>query len=115
MGTGEGARLGPRAAAGASCSSSRGRDRSSGERLLVATGRRPDLAALNVTSIGVDDTAPGLAVDDHLRVTDGVWAVGDVTGVGAFTHVSMYQADIAVEDILGQDPAASRLPRPARA
>ena len=76
-----------------------------GERLLVATGRRPDLASLNVTSIGVDDKARGLPVDGHLRVTDGVWGVGDVTGVGAFTHVSMYQAGIAVADILGQDPA----------
>jgi len=76
-----------------------------GERLLVATGRRPDLVAINVTSIGVDDTAKGLPVDDHLRVADGVWAVGDVTGVGAFTHVSMYQANICVEDILGHDPA----------
>ena len=77
----------------------------SGDRLLVATGRRPDLAALNLTSIGVDDTARALAVDGRLRVTDGVWAVGDITGVGAFTHVSMYQADICVEDILGNDPA----------
>ena len=76
-----------------------------GEHLLVCTGRRPDLAALNVTSIGVDDSAHGLPVDGHLRVTDGVWAVGDVTGVGAYTHVSMYQADIAVEDILGRDRA----------
>ncbi len=75
-----------------------------GERLLVCTGRRPDLAALNVQSIGVDDTAHGIPVDGHLRVTDGVWAVGDVTGVGAFTHVAMYQADIAVQDILGDDP-----------
>jgi pyruvate/2-oxoglutarate dehydrogenase complex dihydrolipoamide dehydrogenase (E3) component len=33
-----------------------------------------------------------------------VWAVGDLTGVGAFTHVAMYQADIAVADILGQNP-----------
>ncbi|HEY5024000.1 MAG TPA: NAD(P)/FAD-dependent oxidoreductase [Acidimicrobiales bacterium] len=76
-----------------------------GERLLVATGRRPDLGALNVASIGVDDTARGLAVDEHLRVTEGVWGVGDVTGVGAFTHVSMYQANICVEDILGRHPA----------
>ncbi len=75
-----------------------------GERLLVATGRRPDLEALNVTSIGADASGHGLAVDGRLRVTDGVWAVGDVTGVGAFTHVSMYQANIAVEDILGHDP-----------
>jgi pyruvate/2-oxoglutarate dehydrogenase complex dihydrolipoamide dehydrogenase (E3) component len=82
-----------------------GAERVTGERLLVCTGRHPDLAALNVTSIGVDDKARGLPVDDHLRVTDGVWGVGDVTGVGAFTHVSMYQADICVEDILGHDPA----------
>ncbi len=75
-----------------------------GDRLLVATGRRPDLPALNVASIGVDETAHGLPVDGHLRVTDGVWGVGDITGVGAFTHVSMYQANIAVEDILGNDP-----------
>ncbi|HVA04052.1 MAG TPA: NAD(P)/FAD-dependent oxidoreductase [Acidimicrobiales bacterium] len=76
----------------------------SGERLLVATGRRPDLAALNVKSIGVDETARALPVDGRLRVTDGVWAVGDITGKGAFTHVSMYQANIAIEDILGNDP-----------
>ena len=78
-----------------------------GDRLLVATGRRPDLASLNVASIGVDESAHGLPVDGRLRVTDGVWGVGDVTGVGAFTHVSMYQANIAVEDILGHDPPAA--------
>ena len=74
------------------------------ERLLVATGRRADLAQLNVASIGLDESAPALPVDDHLRVagTEGVWAVGDVTGKGAFTHVSMYQADIVVNDILGR-------------
>ncbi len=86
----------------------------SGERLLVATGRRPDLAAINAASIGVNEHAHGMAVDDHLRVTEGVWAVGDVTGVGAFTHVSMYQANIALRDILGEDPAPAEyraLPR----
>ena len=42
-------------------------------------------------------------MDDHLRVegADGVWAIGDMTGKGAFTHMSMYQADIVVNDILG--------------
>jgi pyruvate/2-oxoglutarate dehydrogenase complex dihydrolipoamide dehydrogenase (E3) component len=70
----------------------------------VATGRRPDLASINASSIGVDHTARGMPVDGRLRVTDGVWAVGDVTGIGPFTHVSMYQADIVVEDILGRDP-----------
>ena len=73
------------------------------DRLLVATGRRADLAQLNVASIGLDDSAPAIPVDDHLRVpgVDGVWAVGDVTGKGEFTHVSMYQADIVVNDVLG--------------
>jgi pyruvate/2-oxoglutarate dehydrogenase complex dihydrolipoamide dehydrogenase (E3) component len=77
-------------------------DRVMGERLLVATGRRVDLAALGAATIGVDEGARALAVDDHLRVGEGVWAVGDVTGKGAFTHVSMYQADIVVADILGR-------------
>ena len=72
------------------------------ERLLVATGRRVDLAGLGVSSIGIDDTARNLVVDENLRVSDGVWAVGDVTGRGAFTHVGMYQANIAVADILGK-------------
>ena len=73
------------------------------ERLLVATGRRVDLGELGVEAIGLDESAPSLAVDEHLQVTDGVWAVGDVTGHGAFTHVGMYQADIAVAAILGRD------------
>ena len=71
----------------------------------MCAGRRPDLAAIGAASIGADEQARALAVDDTLRVTDGVWAVGDVTGVGAFTHVAMYQAGIAVDDILGREPA----------
>ncbi len=71
------------------------------ERLLVSTGRRTDLAALGVGSVGLDEGARTIAVDDRMRAADGVWAVGDATGHGAFTHVSMYQARIAVADILG--------------
>ena len=55
-----------------------------------------------------------IPVDDRMRAADGVWAIGDVTGEGAFTHVSMYQAAIAVDDILGRPgPAADyrALPR----
>ena len=37
-----------------------------------------------------------------MRAADQVWAIGDITGKGAFTHMSMYQADIAVRDILGE-------------
>jgi len=76
----------------------------SGERLLVATGRRADLAAIGVSSLGLDEKAKWLEVDDHLRVrgTDRVWAIGDVTG-GGFTHVATYHAGIAVADILGEE------------
>jgi len=72
------------------------------DELLIATGRRVDLAGIGVDSIGVDVKARALPVDDHLRVTDGVWAVGDVTGKGAFTHVAMYQSKVIVADILGK-------------
>ena len=71
------------------------------ERVLVATGRRSDLAALGVDALGLDDSARGLPVDPHMRVMPGVWGVGDVAGRGAFTHVAMYQARICVADILG--------------
>jgi pyruvate/2-oxoglutarate dehydrogenase complex dihydrolipoamide dehydrogenase (E3) component len=70
------------------------------ERLLVAAGRRTDLKALGVATVGIDDSGRTIAVDDRLRAADGVWVVGDVTGHGAFTHVSMYQARIAAADIL---------------
>ena len=77
------------------------------ERLLVAAGRRPDLAALGTASIGVAEDGRAIPVDDHLRVpgVERTWAVGDVTGKGAFTHTSMYQANIVVNDILGLDVA----------
>jgi pyruvate/2-oxoglutarate dehydrogenase complex dihydrolipoamide dehydrogenase (E3) component len=76
-------------------------------RLLVATGRRSDLAGLGVAAIGLDPLAGVIATDGFMRAAPGVWAIGDVTGKGAFTHMSMYQADIAVRDILGQGgPAA---------
>jgi pyruvate/2-oxoglutarate dehydrogenase complex dihydrolipoamide dehydrogenase (E3) component len=72
------------------------------ERLLIATGRRVDLAALGVAAVGLDASARSVPTDGWMRAADGVWAIGDVTGHGAFTHMSMYQADIVVRDILGQ-------------
>jgi pyruvate/2-oxoglutarate dehydrogenase complex dihydrolipoamide dehydrogenase (E3) component len=73
----------------------------SAERVLVATGRRSDLAGLGVAALGLDDTAHALPVDTRMRILPGVWAVGDITGKGAFTHLAMYQARICVADILG--------------
>jgi pyruvate/2-oxoglutarate dehydrogenase complex dihydrolipoamide dehydrogenase (E3) component len=72
------------------------------EHLLVASGRRGTLDRLGVAAIGLDPAARTVEPDEQLRIADGVWAVGDMTGKGAFTHMSMYQAAIAVRDILGQ-------------
>ena len=72
------------------------------ERLLVATGRRANLKDLGLETIGLNPTARSIAVDPQLRAADGLWAVGDITGKGAFTHVAIYQAAIAVRDILGK-------------
>ncbi len=74
-----------------------------GDALLVATGRHTDLAGLGAGAIGVDEALHAIPADDHMRVAPGVWAIGDAAGHGAFTHMSMYQADIVVRDILGQD------------
>jgi pyruvate/2-oxoglutarate dehydrogenase complex dihydrolipoamide dehydrogenase (E3) component len=85
-----------------------------GDALLVATGRRADPRGVGAGVVGVPDDARWVPVDEHLRVADGVWAVGDLTGQGAFTHVAMYQSAIAAAAILGQDhePADHRaLPR----
>lgn len=86
----------------------------SAERLLVAVGRKCDLAGIGADTVGLDPSAPFLQVDDRLRAGEKLWAVGDVVGHGAFTHVAMYQGDIVIRDILGQDgPAADyrALPR----
>ncbi|WP_406424015.1 dihydrolipoyl dehydrogenase family protein [Streptomyces sp. NBC_01589] len=72
------------------------------ERLLVATGRRADLTVLGVDSVGLDPTAGAVPTDGQMRAGEGLWAVGDITGRGSFTHMSMYQAEIAVRDILGE-------------
>jgi pyruvate/2-oxoglutarate dehydrogenase complex dihydrolipoamide dehydrogenase (E3) component len=77
------------------------------ERLLVAAGRRMDLAGLGVAAVGLDEKARSIPTDGWMRAADGVWAIGDVTGKGAFTHMSTYQAEIAVRDILGQAGAAA--------
>ncbi|WP_407342769.1 hypothetical protein [Pengzhenrongella phosphoraccumulans] len=68
----------------------------------MATGRRADPVAAGLETVGVDPSARTAPVDERCRVADGVWAVGDLTGQGAFTHVAMYQADIVIRDILGR-------------
>jgi pyruvate/2-oxoglutarate dehydrogenase complex dihydrolipoamide dehydrogenase (E3) component len=84
------------------------------ERVLVATGRRANLRDLGLETVGLDPAERFIPVDDHLRAAPGIWAVGDVTGKGAFTHVAVYQARIAIADILRRaNPVAdyAALPR----
>jgi pyruvate/2-oxoglutarate dehydrogenase complex dihydrolipoamide dehydrogenase (E3) component len=83
------------------------------EKLLVATGRAARLDGLGLDTIGLDPSARFLATDDRMRAGDKIWGVGDVTGNGNFTHMAMYEADIAVRDILGQGgPGADYRARP---
>jgi pyruvate/2-oxoglutarate dehydrogenase complex dihydrolipoamide dehydrogenase (E3) component len=71
------------------------------ERLLIATGRRPNVERLGLEELGVMTSARGVEVDERLRAVgvDGVWAIGDVTGVAQFTHVGKYQARVAAADM----------------
>jgi len=78
------------------------------DKLLVAAGRRPNLADLGLDTVGLDPSARAVETDGRMRAGDGLWAIGDITGKGAFTHMSMYQSAIAARDILGLDgPEAS--------
>jgi pyruvate/2-oxoglutarate dehydrogenase complex dihydrolipoamide dehydrogenase (E3) component len=72
------------------------------ERLLVAVGRRANMTGLGLDTVGLDPAGTAVRVDDRMRAGQRLWAVGDVTGHGAFTHLAMYQAGIAVSDILGR-------------
>lgn len=79
------------------------------DKLLVAAGRAPNLDDLGLETVGLDPSDHTVPVDDRLRVegAEGLWAIGDITGKGAFTHVAMYQSAIALRDLLGQEgPAA---------
>jgi pyruvate/2-oxoglutarate dehydrogenase complex dihydrolipoamide dehydrogenase (E3) component len=76
------------------------------DRLLVATGRRARIDGLGLENIGVDAANGSIAVDERLRAAEGVWAIGDVTGIMPFTHVGKYQARVAARDILGADARA---------
>ena len=72
-----------------------------GDQLLVATGRRANLQEIGLESVGLDPAVRLLRPDDHLRVGEHLWAIGDVTADGGFTHIATYHADIVVNDILG--------------
>jgi pyruvate/2-oxoglutarate dehydrogenase complex dihydrolipoamide dehydrogenase (E3) component len=79
-----------------------------GERLLVATGRANNLSRLGLEAVGLDGAAPFIPVDERMRAADGLWAMGDVTGKGLFTHVALYQSAVVAADTLGTDYPPAR-------
>jgi pyruvate/2-oxoglutarate dehydrogenase complex dihydrolipoamide dehydrogenase (E3) component len=78
-----------------------------GDRLLVATGRRPRIKGLGLETVGVEPDAHGVPVDAHLRAADDVWAIGDVNGLWPLTHVGKYQGDVVAANILGEPRKAN--------
>ena len=83
------------------------------ERLLVATGRRPNSDGLGLEQLGVKLGPRGIRVDERLRAAENVWAIGDVNGVALFTHVGKYQARVAAADLCGHDAKADYRAIPA--
>ncbi|CAB4720233.1 MAG: NAD(P)/FAD-dependent oxidoreductase [Actinobacteria bacterium] len=80
----------------------------SADKLLVAAGRTPNLDDIGLETIGLDPSARTVPVDERMRAGDRLWAIGDITGKGAFTHVAMYQQAIALRDLTGvEGPAAT--------
>jgi pyruvate/2-oxoglutarate dehydrogenase complex dihydrolipoamide dehydrogenase (E3) component len=75
-----------------------------GEKVLVAAGRRPNLSAIGLETVGLDPKARSLDVDEHMAVAgaEGLYAIGDITGRGAFTHVSMWQARVLAAHLKGE-------------
>src|SRR5436309_818543 len=78
-----------------------------GDRLLVATGRRPRVRGLGLETVGVEPDAHGVPVDAHLRAAEQLWAIGDVNGLWPLTHVGKYQGEVVAANILGESRKAN--------
>jgi pyruvate/2-oxoglutarate dehydrogenase complex dihydrolipoamide dehydrogenase (E3) component len=72
-----------------------------GDKLLVATGRRPRPPE-GLDTVGVTAGPHGIPVDSRLRAGERLWALGDVTGIWMLTHVGKYQGEIVAANILGE-------------
>ena len=90
-----------------------GRAELRGDRLLVATGRRARVHDLGLDTVGVEPTRQGIPVDERMRVADGLWAIGDATGIWPLTYVGKYQGRVAAANILGnpREAAYEAVPR----
>jgi len=77
-----------------------------GDRLLVATGRRPRVEDIGLETVGVTPDR-GVPVDSRMRAGERLWAIGDVTGIFQLTHVGEYQGDVVAANILGEPREAN--------
>jgi pyruvate/2-oxoglutarate dehydrogenase complex dihydrolipoamide dehydrogenase (E3) component len=83
-----------------------GGERIAGSHLLVAAGRRPSVAALDLPAAGIAASAQGITVDARLRTTNHrAFAAGDVAGGPQFTHIALYHAGIVIRNALFRLPA----------
>jgi len=73
-----------------------------GDRLLVATGRRPRVEGIGLETVGVEASPRGIPVDEHLRAGERLWAIGDVNGIWPLTHVGEYEGDVVAANIAGE-------------
>src|SRR5690349_14652531 len=78
-----------------------------GDRLLVATGRRPRVEGLGLGTVGVQAGPHGIPVDARLRAGERLWAIGDATGIRQLTHVGKYQGEVVASNILGESREAN--------
>ncbi len=77
-----------------------------GDKLLVATGRRPRVDDIGLETVGLSPERHGIPVDERLRAAEGLWVVGDATGLWMLTHVGKYQGDVVAANILGETRTA---------
>lgn len=78
-----------------------------GDRLLVATGRRPRVEGIGLETVGIDGAERGVPVDARLRAGERLWAIGDVNGIWPLTHVGKYEGEVVAANILGEPREAN--------
>jgi pyruvate/2-oxoglutarate dehydrogenase complex dihydrolipoamide dehydrogenase (E3) component len=78
-----------------------------GDRILVATGRRPRVHGIGLESVGIEPDPHGVPVDEHLRAGERLWALGDITGIWPLTHVGKYEGEVVAANILGEPRVAN--------
>ena len=78
-----------------------------GDRLLVATGRRPRVEGIGLETVGIEPDPRGIPVDAQLHAGERLWAIGDITGLFLLTHVGKYQGRVVAANILGEPREAN--------